>query len=144
MPGYDRESPRPYVAQPPRICPWRLSPLRSSWPARPGISPPVVQWTISMIVMKILWVSSLHDNTISCTPPYCVLLLVSLLLYVIWRLMFIPRFAEIWGPTSMCGSAWALYRALDRPGRLCVHQSITGNRRNCTRQSLVQLLRHGL
>ena len=44
MHGYDRESPRPYVAQPPRVCPWRLSPL-------------VVQWVISMIVMWILWIS---------------------------------------------------------------------------------------
>ena len=44
MHGYDRESPRPYVAQPPRVCPWRLSPL-------------VVQWVISMMVMWILCVS---------------------------------------------------------------------------------------
>ena len=30
-------------------------------------------------------------------------------------MVFIPRFAEIWGPTSMSGSARALYRALVRP-----------------------------
>ena len=30
-------------------------------------------------------------------------------------MIFIPRFAEIWGPTSMSGSARALYRALVRP-----------------------------
>ena len=30
-------------------------------------------------------------------------------------MIFIPRFAEIWGPTSICGSARALYRALVRP-----------------------------
>ena len=30
-------------------------------------------------------------------------------------MFFIPRFAEIWGPMSMSGSAGALYRALVRP-----------------------------
>ena len=30
-------------------------------------------------------------------------------------MIFIPRFAEIWGPTFICGSARALYRALVRP-----------------------------
>ena len=30
-------------------------------------------------------------------------------------MFFIPRFAEIWGPTFMSGSAGALYRALVRP-----------------------------
>ena len=38
-------------------------------------------------------------------------------------MIFIPRFAEIWGPTSMCGSARALYRALVRPeGRAIISQ----------------------
>ena len=30
-------------------------------------------------------------------------------------MIFIPRFAEIWGPTFICGSARALYRALVSP-----------------------------
>ena len=38
-------------------------------------------------------------------------------------MIFIPRFAEIWGRTSLCGSARALYRALVRPeGRAFISQ----------------------
>ena len=38
-------------------------------------------------------------------------------------MVFIPRFAEIWGPTSLSGSARALYRALVRPeGRASLSQ----------------------
>ena len=42
-------------------------------------------------------------------------MILPLLLYVIWRPFIIPRFAEIWGRTSLSGSARALYRALVRP-----------------------------
>ena len=70
------------VASPPRGRPWRLTPL-------------VVQWIISMSVLMILQMLVFLPNTCSCLSPYYVLVLLVVLLYVIWRLFFIPRFAEI-------------------------------------------------
>ena len=43
------------------------------------------------------------------------ILLVVMLYRILIPIIFIPRFAEIWGRTSLCGSARALYRALVRP-----------------------------
>ena len=113
------------VASPPRGRPWRLSPL-------------VVQWIISMSVIAALLVTSSNANGCSCVSLYDVLILLGVLLYRILRpMIFIPRFAEIWGPTSICGSARALYRALVRPGgraffseymepaKLCQSKSVT-------------------
>ena len=90
------------VASPPRCRPSRLSPL-------------MVLWIISMIVIVILFVSSLYANSCSCTILYYVLGLLVILLYRILILLIIPRFAEIWGRTFLCVCAGALYRALDRP-----------------------------
>ena len=91
------------VASPPRGRPWRLSPL-------------VVQWIISMSVIAALLLTSSNANGCYCVSLYYVLILLVVLLYRILRpMIFIPRFAEIWGPTSICGSARALYRALVRP-----------------------------
>ena len=70
------------VASPPRGRPWRLSPL-------------VVPGIISMSVMMILQMLVFLPNTCACLSPYYVLVLLVVLLYVIWRLFFIPRFAEI-------------------------------------------------
>ena len=99
------------VASPPRGRPWRLSPL-------------VVQWIIPMSVITALLLTSSNANGCSCVSLYYVLILLGVLLYRILRQMFfIPRFAEIWGPTSICGSARALYRALVRPeGRAFISQ----------------------
>ena len=46
-----------------------------------------------MLMLLLMW--SWDSN--ACVPSlyYYVLLILSLLLYVIWRLLFIPRFAEI-------------------------------------------------
>ena len=77
------------VASPPRGRPWRLSPL-------------AVLWIISMIVMWILWTHSLYANSFPSSLSYYILVLVSLLLYVIWRLFFIPRFAEIFWAVRPC------------------------------------------
>ena len=91
------------VAPPPSHRPWRLSPL-------------VVQWIISMSVITALLLTSSNANGCSCVSLYYVLILLVVLLYRILRpMIFIPRFAEIWGPTFICGSARALYRALVRP-----------------------------
>ena len=99
------------VATPPRGRPLRLSPL-------------VVQWIISMSVMRIPSRSCQNANGCSCLSIYYVLVLLSLVLWRISRpMVFIPRFAEIWGPTSLSGSARALYRALVRPeGRASLSQ----------------------
>ena len=91
------------VASPPRGRPWRLSPL-------------VVLRIISMSVIAVLLVTSSNVNCYSCISLYYVLILLIVLLYrILIPIIFIPRFAEIWGPTSICGSARALYRALVRP-----------------------------
>ena len=91
------------VASPPRGRPWRLSPL-------------VVLRIISMSVIVVLLVTSSNVNSYSCISLYYVLILLIVLLYRTLRpMIFIPRFAEICGPTSICGSARALYRALVRP-----------------------------
>ena len=91
------------VASPPRGRPWRLSPL-------------VVQWIISMSVIAVLLFTFSNANGCSCISLYYVLILLVVLLYRTLRpMIFIPRFAEIWGPTFICGSARALYRALVRP-----------------------------
>ena len=91
------------VASPPRGRPWRLSPL-------------VVQRIISMSVISVLPVTSSNANCCSCISLYYVLILLVVLLYrVLIPIIFIPRFAEIWGRTFLCGSARALYRALVRP-----------------------------
>ena len=119
------------VASPPRGRPWRLSPL-------------VVQRIISISVLWNLCVTSLHANSFPCTLPYYILVLVFLSLYGISRLFIQPRFAEIWGRTSLCIGAGALYPAVDLPVRPGVHQCRTGNRRNCARASLSQLRRQGL
>ena len=91
------------VASPPRGRPWRLSPL-------------VVLRIISMSVIAVLLVTSSNVNCYSCISLYYVLILLVVLLYrILIPIIFIPRFAEIWGPTFICGSARALYRALVRP-----------------------------
>ena len=91
------------VASPPRGRPWRLSPL-------------VVLRIISMSVIAVLLVTSSNANCCSCISLYYVLILLVVLLYrILIPINFIPRFAEIWGRTSLCGSARALYRALVRP-----------------------------
>ena len=91
------------VASPPRGRPWRLSPL-------------VVLRIISMSVIAVLLVTSSNVNCYSCISLYYVLILLIVLLYrILIPIIFIPRFAEIWGRTSLCGSARALYRALVRP-----------------------------
>ena len=55
-------------------------------------------------------------NSCLALSLYYVLVIVMLVLYRILRLIiFIPRFAEIWGRASMCVCAWALYPAVDRP-----------------------------
>ena len=59
---------------------------------------------------------SLNAKGCAGTLYYYVLLILYVLLYrILIPIIFIPRFAEIWGRTSLCGSARALYRALDRP-----------------------------
>ena len=69
-----------------------------------------------MSVIAALLLTSSNANGCSCVSLYYVLILLVVLLYRILRpMIFIPRFAEIWGPTSICGSARALYRALVRP-----------------------------
>ena len=91
------------VASPPRGRPWRLSPL-------------VVLRIISMSVIAVLLVTSSNANCCSCISLYYVLILLVVLLYrILIPINFIPRFAEIWGRTSLCGSTRALYRALVRP-----------------------------
>ena len=91
------------MASPPRGRPWRLSPL-------------VVQWIISMSVIAALLITSSNVNSYSCISLYYVLILLVVLLYrILIPIIFIPRFAEIWGPTSLSDSARALYRALVRP-----------------------------
>ena len=102
-------------------------------------------------------VDNINDDVVgnvgACLEPQCLCILYLLLratdtLFLAIRdletFYYSPLRGNILGRTFLCVGAWALYRALDRPGWLCVHQSITGNRRNCTRQSLAQLLRHGL
>ena len=91
------------VASPPGGRPWRLSPL-------------VVLRIISMSVIAVLLVTSFNANCCSCISLYYVLILLVVLLYrILIPIIFIPRFAEIWGRTSMSGNARALYRALVRP-----------------------------
>ena len=69
-----------------------------------------------MSVIAALLLTSSNANGCSGVSLYYVLILLVVLLYRILRpMIFIPRFAEIWGPTSICGSARALYRALVRP-----------------------------
>ena len=75
----------------------------------------VVQWMISMSVIAVLLFTSSNANACSCISLYSVLILLVVLLYgILIPIIFIPRFAEIWGRTSLCGSARALYRALVR------------------------------
>ena len=83
------------VAPPPSHRPWRLSPLRSSWPAGPAISPLVVQLIISMSVMMTLHEGLFIIKSWLSLSLYYVLVLHVILLYGIRRLIFIPRFAEI-------------------------------------------------
>ena len=69
-----------------------------------------------MSVIAVLLVISSNANYCSCISLYYVLILLIVLLYrILIPIIFIPRFAEIWGRTSMSGSARALYRALVRP-----------------------------
>ena len=69
-----------------------------------------------MSVIAVLLVISSNANYCSCISLYYVLILLIVLLYrILIPIIFITRFAEIWGPTSICGSARALYRALVRP-----------------------------
>ncbi len=80
------------------------------------MSPLVVKWIISMSVSAVQLLTSSNANGCSCISLYYVSILLGVLLYRILRpMIFIPRFAEIWGPTFMNGSARALYRALVRP-----------------------------
>ena len=59
---------------------------------------------------------SLNAEGSSCALFYYVILILYLLLYrILIPIIFIPRFAEIWGPTSLSDTARALYRALVRP-----------------------------
>ena len=91
------------VASPPRGRPWRLSPL-------------VVLRIISMSMVLFSNVSFFNSCGCACISLYNVLVILSLLLYrILIPVIFIPRFAEIWGRTFLCGSARALYRALVRP-----------------------------
>ena len=69
-----------------------------------------------MSVIAVLLVISSNANYCSCISLYYVLILLIVLLYrILIPMIFIPRFAEILGPTSLSGSAGALYRALVRP-----------------------------
>ena len=70
------------VASPPRGRPWRLSPL-------------VVQWIISMVLVLLLLMWACYSNACVFSLYYYMLLIPFVLLYVIWRLFIIPRFAEI-------------------------------------------------
>ena len=70
------------VASPPRGRPWRLSPL-------------VVLRIISMMMLLMVSVQSRNLSACVFSLYYYVLLILSLLLYVIWRPFIIPRFAEI-------------------------------------------------
>ena len=69
-----------------------------------------------MSVIAVLLIPSSNTNGCSCFSLYYIPIPLVVPLYrILIPIIFIPRFAEIRGRTSLCGSARVLYRALVRP-----------------------------